>query len=98
MYCVGNTSSNVIGLPDDGQFKVDEDDLVSSDSNLKLPEIKEYFKWLNHMYAEGLLDLKHLLKKEDAFRAKLTQGNVLGTTEPKWDYSMTTQDMWSWNG
>lgn len=87
---VGNTASNVIGLPDDGQFKVDEDTKKAT-YKFQLPEIKEYFKWLNHMYAEGLLDPESFTQKEDAFRAKLTQGNVLGTTEPKWDYSMTTQ-------
>ena len=87
---LGNTSSNVIGLPDDGQFKVDEDTKKAT-YKFQLPEIKEYFKWLNHMNAEGLLDPETFTQKEDAFRAKLSQGNVLGTTEPKWDYSMTTQ-------
>ena len=87
---VGNTGSNVIGLPDDGQFKVDEETKKAT-YKFQLPEIKEYFKWLNHMNAEGLLDPETFTQKEDAFRAKLSQGNVLGTTEPKWDYSMTSQ-------
>ena len=86
----GNVASAAIGIPDDGQFKVD-DETQKATYKFQLPEIKEYFKWLNHMNAEGLLDPESFTQKEDAYKAKLAQGNVLGISDAYWDYESSAQ-------
>ena len=45
------------------------------------------------MNAEGLLDPESFTQKEDAYRAKLTQGNVLGISDAKWDYDQATKTL-----
>ena len=87
---IGYVAGAVVGIPDDGQFKVDEETKKAT-YKFQLPEVKEYFKWMNHMNAEGLLDPESFTQKEDAYRAKLAQGNVLGITDAKWDYDTATQ-------
>ncbi|NOW06652.1 ABC transporter substrate-binding protein [Clostridium beijerinckii] len=89
---IGNTASATVGIPDDGQFKVD-DETKKATYKFLLPEVKEYFKWLNHMNAEGLLDPESFTQKEDAYRAKLAQGNVLGITDAQWDYDTAMQSL-----
>jgi len=42
------------------------------------------------MNAQGLLDPESFTQKEDAYRAKLVQGNVLGIADAKWDYDQAT--------
>ena len=88
----GNIASAVAGIPDDGQFKID-DETEKAVYKFQLPEVKEYFKWLNHMNAEGLLDPESFTQKEDAYRAKLAQGNVLGISDAKWDYDQATKTL-----
>lgn len=81
----GNISGFVSGIPNDGQFKID-DNTQKATYKFQLPEVKEYFKWLNHMNAEGFLDPESFTQKEDVYRAKISQGNVLGLTDAKYDY------------
>lgn len=88
----GNIASAVAGIPDDGQFKID-DEAQKATYKFRLPEVKEYFKWLNHMNAEGLLDPESFTQKEDAYRAKISQGNVLGISDAKWDYDSATKTL-----
>lgn len=81
----GNIAGQVAGIPDDGQFKID-DETQKATYKFELPEVKEYFKWLNHMNSEGLLDPESFTQKQDAYYAKLAQGNVVGITDAKWNY------------
>jgi putative aldouronate transport system substrate-binding protein len=88
----GDVAGQVGGIAGDGQFKVD-DETQKAVYKFQLPEVKEYFKWLNHMNAEGLLDPESFTQKEDVYRAKLAQGNVLGITDAKWDYDQATKTL-----
>lgn len=88
----GNIAGAVAGIPDDGQFKID-DETQKATYKFQLPEVKEYFKWLNGMNAQGLLDPESFTQKEDAYRAKLAQGNVLGIADPKWDYDQSIKTL-----
>ena len=85
----GNIASAVAGIPDDGQFKID-DETQTAVYKYQLPELKEYFKWLCHMNAEGLLDPESFTQKEETYKAKLSQGVVLGISDAKWDYDKVT--------
>jgi len=88
----GNIASAVAGISNDGQFKVD-DETQKATYKFQLPEVKEYFKWLNHMNAEGLLDPESFTQKEDTYRTKIAQGNVLGITDAKWDYDASIKKL-----
>ncbi|NOW06655.1 ABC transporter substrate-binding protein [Clostridium beijerinckii] len=88
----GNVASAVAGIPNDGQFKID-DEAQKATYKFQLPEVKEYFKWLNHMNAEGLLDPESFTQKEETYLAKLSQGNVLGITDAKWDYDTSIKKL-----
>lgn len=88
----GNVGGAVAGIPDDGQFKID-DETQKAVYKFQLPEVKEYFKWLNGMNAQGLLDPESFTQKEDVYRAKLAQGNVLGITDAKWDYDQAIKTL-----
>ncbi|MBD7911758.1 ABC transporter substrate-binding protein [Clostridium cibarium] len=90
----GNIGATVAGIPDDGSFKVD-DETGEAIYKFQVPEVKTYFKWLNHINAEGLLDPESFTQKEDAYKAKLTQGNVLGISDARWDYDQATKTLQS---
>lgn len=81
----GNIASAAIGIPDDGQYKVD-DETGETIYKFTLPEIKEYFQWLNHMNDIGLLDPESFTQKEDTYKAKISSGRVVGLADAAWDY------------
>lgn len=88
----GNIAGYAAGIPDDGSFKVD-DKTGKCTYKYTLPEVEQYFKWLNKMNAEGLLDPESFTQKEDAYRAKIAQGTVLGLSDSDWDYSTAIQQL-----
>ena len=85
LITVGNRASLAAGIPDDGQFSVNE---KTGEATYKflLPEVKEYFKWLNKMNDEGLLDPESFTQKEDTYKAKIAAGRVVGLADAYWDY------------
>ena len=85
LITVGNRASLAAGIPDDGQFAVSEDGQATY--KFLLPEVKEYFKWLNSMNAKGLLDPESFTQKEDTYKAKISSGRVAGLADAFWDYS-----------
>ena len=86
LITTGNIASAAIGIPDDGQFKVD-DETGETTYKFTIPEIKEYFQWLNHMNDIGLLDPESFTQKEDTYKAKISSGRVIGLSDAAWDYS-----------
>ena len=85
LITVGNPSGFAGGMQDDGQWHVDE---ATGDTVYKfqLPEVKEYFKWLNHMNDIGLLDPESFTQTYDTYIAKLSSGRVLGLADQDWNY------------
>ena len=82
---LSNPSCFLLGYPDDGQWLVDQDTLESYYKFLH-PEAKEYYKWLNRMNIEGILDPESFTQTEDEWRAKIASGRVLGIAYPTWGY------------
>ncbi|MFC5701372.1 ABC transporter substrate-binding protein [Cohnella faecalis] len=82
---VTNPAFYTTGAPDDGEFQVDIDTQKVTYHYLR-PEEKEYFRWLNHMNAEGLLDKESFVQKYDQYKAKIASGRVLGLIDQDWDY------------
>jgi len=82
---LSNPSGFLTGHPDDGQWFVDERNLEAEYKFLH-PDTKHFYKWLNRMNAEGILDPESFTQKEDIWRAKIAAGRVLGLSYPLWGY------------
>ncbi len=80
---LSNPGNYVLGLPDDGQWIVNQDSLESTYKFL-YPEMKIFYKWLNKIYHKGLLDPESFTQTHDMWKNKLSGGYVLGTTYAYW--------------
>ena len=92
LITVGNIASSAAGIPDDGQFKID-DESQKATYKFQLPEVKEYIKWLNHLNAEGLLDPESFTQDDSTYRGKLDRGVVLGISDAKWGYESSMKNL-----
>lgn len=86
MITVTNPAFLATGAPDDGEYYVNPE-TYEAQLHYKRPEEKEYFRWLNHMYNEGLLDKDTFVQKDDQYKAKIASGRVLGLIDQEWGYS-----------
>jgi putative aldouronate transport system substrate-binding protein len=86
LISVGNPSGFVLGHQDDGQWFVNEE---TSEATYKFldPKMKDYYKWLNGMNAQGLIDKESFTQKYDQYKAKLASGRVLGLADAAWEYT-----------
>ncbi|MFC4321561.1 ABC transporter substrate-binding protein [Litchfieldia salsa] len=84
LITVGNPAGFAAGIPDDGQWAINDETGEATYKFLK-PEIKEYFKWLNGMNDKGLLDPESFTHTYDTYIAKLSSGRVLGIADQDWD-------------
>ncbi|MDB4867122.1 MAG: polysaccharide transporter substrate-binding protein [Cohnella sp.] len=73
------------GGPDDGEWWVDPE-THKAKFHYTRPEEKEYFKWLNHMNAVGLLDKESFVQKYDQYNAKISSGRVIALADANWEY------------
>lgn len=85
MITVTNQAVNTTGAPGDGEYYVNPGTYEAM-LHYKRPEEREYFRWLNHMYNEGLLDKESFIQKDDQYKAKIASGRVLGLTSVEWEY------------
>jgi len=83
LITVGNVASATAGIPDDGEWKIDDETQTAMYKYFD-DGVREYMKWLNHMNAIGLLDPESFTHQEDVYYAKLASGRVLGTATPMW--------------
>jgi putative aldouronate transport system substrate-binding protein len=86
LWAIGNTAGFIAGWPDDGEYYVDQ---VSLETTFKwvLPEMKDYPRWINRMYNEGLVDPEIFTQSTDEYLAKISAGRVLMTSMPRWYYA-----------
>ena len=82
---VTNPAFLTTGAPDDGEYYIDPKTNEAT-YHFRRPEEKEYFRWLNHMNAIGLLDPETFVQKNDQYNAKIASGRVLGLIDQDWDY------------
>ncbi|MEK3733409.1 MULTISPECIES: ABC transporter substrate-binding protein [Paenibacillus] len=89
MISVTNPAFIATGVSDDGEYYID---LETAEAQLhyKRPEEKEYFRWLNHMNATGLLDKETFVQKTDQYEAKISSGRVLGVIDQDWGFGNAT--------
>lgn len=81
---LSNPGNYTIGYPDDGQWIVDSK--LNARYKFLDSEISQYYKWLNKINAEGLLDPESFTQKEDVWKSKIASGRVLGIAYPNWGY------------
>ena len=74
------------GAPDDGEFFIDPVTFKTREHYYR-PEEREYFRWLNHMNAIGLLDKESFVQKYAQYQAKVAQGRVVGLIDAEWEIS-----------
>ena len=86
MITVTNQAAATTGGAGDGEYYV-VPETYQTMLHYKRPEEKEYFRWLNHMFNEGLLDKDSFVQKDDQYKAKISSGRVLGLTSVEWEYS-----------
>lgn len=82
---LSNPANYLIGYPDDGQWIVDPVTLEATYKFLA-PDMDIYYRWLNKLNAEGILDPESFTQKEDVWKAKIASGRVLGLAYPGWGY------------
>ncbi|MDQ0116763.1 putative aldouronate transport system substrate-binding protein [Paenibacillus harenae] len=81
-----NPAVATTGAPDEGEFYIDPETYEAKFHYLR-PEEKEYFRWLNHMHDNGLLDPESFVQKYGQYRAKVASGRVLGLIDADWDFA-----------
>ncbi|OXS75804.1 ABC transporter substrate-binding protein [Domibacillus enclensis] len=84
MISTTNPAFYATGAPDDGEFYIDPDTHEAT-MHYRRPAEKEYFKWLNHMNAEGLLDKESFVQKYDQYLAKISSGRTIGLIDTDWE-------------
>lgn len=86
LITVTNQANNTTNGMNDGEYYVDPE-TYEAVLHYKRPEEREYFRWLNKLYHNGLLDKDSFVQKEDQYKAKIASGRVLGLTSVDWEYS-----------
>ena len=86
MITLGNPAGFIAdGQPDNGQWLVDSE--YNAMYKFKSEKEKEYFRWLNRMYNEGVLDAEFATQTHEDYIAKIASGRVLALLDTEWDYA-----------
>jgi putative aldouronate transport system substrate-binding protein len=80
-----NPGLRALGFPDDGNFYVDPATYEVTYA-FSLPGIEDYYRWMNGMYNEGLLDPDAFTQTYDEYLAKISSGRVLALSDGHWEY------------
>ena len=86
MITLGNPAGYIAdGAPDNGQWLIDGE--YNASYKFRSDREREYFRWLNRMYEEGVLDPEFATQTHEDYIAKLASGRVLAIFDMSWDYS-----------
>lgn len=83
---LSNPSGYMNGSADNGQWIVDDEKQEVYYKHVADGQ-KEYYKWLNEMYNEGILDPEFATQTHEDFVLKVAEGRVLGLLDEEWDYT-----------
>lgn len=85
MITLGNPAGYIAdGAPDNGQWLVDDNNQAMY--KFRSEKEREYFKWMNRMYNEGILDAEFATQTHEDYIAKIASGRVLALFDTDWDY------------
>ncbi len=85
-----NPAMMAAGTESNGEIYVDPDTMEVS-YRITRPQEKAYFKWLNGMYHQGLLDKESFTQTYDQYQAKIASGRVLAMADMGWSFGQATQ-------
>lgn len=77
------------GIPASNNFLVEEDGTVTM--HRRLPEHRPFYKWMNEMYNDGLIDPEAFTQTQDQFEAKAASGRVLAFLGAAWQVGQVEQ-------
>lgn len=80
-----NPANYANGRPDNGEWVVDGKDL-SVKIHYKTEGTKEYFRWLNKLYNDGILDTESFTQNYDTYKSKIASGRVVGLIDGFWQF------------
>lgn len=85
MITLGNPAGYIAeGAPDNGQWLVDGD--CNAMYKFRSEKVREYFKWLNRLYHDGILDHDFATQTHEDYIAKIASGRVIALLDTDWDY------------
>ena len=85
MITLGNPAGYIAeGAPDNGQWIIDEN--YNAIYKFRSEKVREYFKWMNRMYNEGILDSEFATQTHEDYIAKIASGRVVALFDTDWDY------------
>jgi len=89
-FCLTNAPAQLAGYPNDGGVVVNPETYEAEFYNDD--EIaKKYYKYLNQVNDEGLIDPEAFTQTKDQYLAKLASGRVLGMYDQHWNFA-TAED------
>lgn len=85
MITLGNPAGFIAeGAPDNGQWIIDDQN--NAIYKFRSEKVREYFKWLNRLYNEGVLDAEFATQTHEDYIAKIASGRVVALLDTDWDY------------
>ena len=85
MITLGNPAGYIAdGAPDNGQWLIDDE--YNATYKFRSEKEREYFRWLNRMYNEGILGPEFATQTHEDYIAKIASGRVLALLDTDWDY------------
>lgn len=85
LITLGNPAGFIAdGQPDNGQWLIDDE--YNAMYKFRSDKEREYFRWLNRMYNEGVLDHEFATQTHEDYIAKVSSGRVLALVDKDWDY------------
>lgn len=86
MITLGNPAGYIAdGAPDNGQWLIDENN--NAIYKFRSEKEREYFRWMNRMYNEGILDPEFATQTHEDYIAKIASGRVVALFDTDWDYA-----------
>lgn len=79
-----NPPEHLTGHPNDGGVVVDDKGVASVFADKDIS--KRYYKELNSLYNEGLLDKEAFVQNYDQYLAKISSGRVVGMFDQHWNF------------
>jgi len=82
---LGNPAGFAAGYADDGNYAVNPETMEAV-YRFTLPDHREYYRWMNGIYDEGLLDPDSFTQTYDEYLQKIATGRVLGLADADWEF------------
>lgn len=80
------------GYPLNGQYVV-KDDLSGVELAYRQDFFKEYIRWYNKMYHDGLIDPESFTQNYDTYLAKVAVGRVAGVIDGGWEFNSANKQL-----